>query len=348
MTIQIFDGHNDLVLRLMNKDITAQDVVQGISSGHIDLPRAQKGGLAGGFFAIFVPNREKMNLDFNQMKQDAYHLPLPTPLEQSYAKMRTDEGFAALGALADAGAITICRTINDLGKAIQGQNMGAIIHIEGAEAIDPEFEVLHEYYAKGLRSLGPVWSRPTKWGHGVPFAYPAEPDIGPGLTGAGKELIRECNALGIMIDLSHLNQKGFDDVAQNSDAPLVATHSNAWAISPHARNLTDDQLAIIRQSGGMVGVNYACAFLRPDGKMNDDFSLDIVVRHFDHLIAHLGEESVGFGSDFDGALVPKPLGDCAGLPKLVAALRRHGYDDALLKKISYENWLRVLKRTWKA
>ena len=131
-----------------------------------------------------------------------------------------------------------------------------------------------------------------------------------------------------------------------SDAPLVATHSNATAITPHARNLTDRQLDIIRDSDGMVGINFASAFLRPDGLMKADFGLDILLRHFDHLVERLGEDRVGLGSDFDGALVPKPIGDCAGLPALVAALRVHGADNSLLAKVTHGNWVRVLRSTW--
>ena len=149
-----------------------------------------------------------------------------------------------------------------------------------------------------------------------------------------------------MVDLSHLNAKGVDDVARISEAPLVATHSNAWAVTPHSRNLTDRQLDAIRDSDGMVGINFASAFLRPDGRMDDEFELDIVLRHFDHLVERLGESRIGLGSDFDGALVPKPIHDCAGLPKLLAALGSHGVDEALMAKVTHQNWLRVLRATW--
>jgi membrane dipeptidase len=136
-----------------------------------------------------------------------------------------------------------------------------VLHIEGAEAIDPNFEFLDVLYEAGLRSLGPVWSRPNAFGHGVPFRCPSSPDTGPGLTDLGKELIGACNRLGILIDLSHLNERGFWDVAAISNAPLVATHSNAHALSPHSRNLIDSQLAAIRETGGIVDVNFATSRL---------------------------------------------------------------------------------------
>ena len=140
------------------------------------------------------------------------------------------------------GRVRICRTVEDIRHCMEAGALAAVLHIEGAEAIDPEFETLDVLHQAGLRSLGPVWSRPNAFGHGVPFRCPSSPDIGPGLTDLGKELIRACNRLKILIDLSHLNERGFWDVAELSDAPLVATHSNAHALSPHSRNLTDQQL----------------------------------------------------------------------------------------------------------
>lgn len=342
----VFDGHNDLVLRLLKGDATAEGVANGLNDGHIDKPRAVKGGFAGGMFAIYVPSPRDAAAREDEMQKPSYDLPLPDPLDEDFAVGWTERGFDALDDLERVGAVRICRTVDEISATLGAAEMAAVVHIEGAEAIDRDFARLHAYHARGLRSLGPVWSRETIWGHGVPFRFPSDPDIGPGLTDAGKALVRECNRLRILIDLSHLNAKGFDDVARISDAPLVATHSNAWAVTPHSRNLTDRQLDAIRDSDGMVGINFASAFLRPDGQMNDDFGLDIVLRHFDHLVERLGEDRVGIGSDFDGALVPKPITDCAGLPNLVAALRTHGADDALLKKVTHGNWLRVLRLTW--
>ncbi len=342
----VFDGHNDLVLRLLRGDVTAQGVAEGLDSGHIDKPRAVKGGFGGGFFAIFVPSPGNKAVRYEEMVKPEYDIPLPDPVPEDEALDWTTRGFDALDDLAAAGAVTLCRTADDIAAALPKPEMAAVAHIEGAEAVDRDFARLHEWHARGLRSLGPVWSRPTVWGHGVPFRFPSSPDTGPGLTDVGKALVRECNALKIMIDLSHLNEKGMDDVAAITDAPLVATHSNAHAITPHARNLTDRQLHMIRESDGMVGINFASAFLRPDGRMESDFGLDIVLRHFDHLVETLGEDRVGLGSDFDGALVPDPIRDIAGLPNLVAALKDHGVDDDLMARVTHRNWLRVLRKTW--
>jgi membrane dipeptidase len=135
-------------------------------------------------------------------------------------------------------------------------------------------------------------------------------------------------------------------VASLSEAPLVASHSNAHALSPHTRNLTDRQLAAIRDTGGLVGINFAASFLRADGRMLADTSLDELVRHADHLIDRLGVDGVGLGSDFDGAIIPEAIGDAAGLPKIVAGFRAAGYDDDTLEKLCFGNWLRVLELSW--
>ena len=152
--------------------------------------------------------------------------------------------------------------------------------------------------------------------------------------------------MGVMIDLSHLTAAGFRDVAAISTKPLVATHSNAHSVSPHARNLTDWQLAAIRESRGVVGLNYACGFLRPDGLMRTDTEIEVMVRHVDALVAALGEDGVALGSDFDGATIPTPIKDVTGVPKLLQALLDKGYGEALVRKIALENWIGVLRRTW--
>jgi len=137
-----------------------------------------------------------------------------------------------------------------------------------------------------------------------------------------------------------------EDVARITDAPLVATHSNAHTVTPSTRNLTDAQLGMIRDSGGIVGLNFATVFLRPDGKLDPATGWDPVLRHLDHLIGQMGEDQVGLGSDFDGATVPDVIGDAAGLPGLLEAMRAHGYDAALVEKVAWRNWLAALRRVW--
>lgn len=345
----VFDGHNDVLLRLMRGKIQPEQAfLEGDNIGHLDWPRMKQGGFVGGFFAVYVPS-ESANIDVDElMAQAQYDVPLPSQLALPTSQQVTAHMAALLIRIerASKGEVKICRTAADIRHCIDTGKLAAILHIEGAEGIDPDLYMLDVLYESGLRSIGPVWSRPNIFGHGVPFRYPSTPDTGPGLTDRGIELVRACNRLKIMIDLSHLNEKGFWDVARLSDAPLVATHSNAWEVCKHSRNLTDKQLGAIRDSRGMVGVNFATSFIRPDGMRNDDTPLEEMIRHMDHLIEHVGVDGVGLGSDFDGATIPAEIGDVRGLPRLVDAMRRHGYDEATLRKLCYENWVNVLERTW--
>lgn len=343
----VFDGHNDVLLRLATSGGRASlaGFVTG-QSGHIDLPRAIKAGFGGGFFAMFVPSPFDADTLFAQMDRPEYDLPLPEPIPHAEALPVVMQQAALLLQLDRDGAMRLCRTTSDIRAAFAEGRIAAVLHLEGAEAIDPEFHALDVLHAAGLRSLGPVWSRPTIFGEGVPFRFPSTGAIGGGLTGAGRALVRRCNDLRILVDLSHLNEAGFWDVAEISDAPLVATHSNAHTLCPHARNLTDAQLDAIAASDGMVGLNFATAFLRDDGRMRPDVSLDTMLRHLDHLIGRLGETRVGLGSDFDGAQLPDAIGDVTGLGALRGAMRSHGYSETLIAGICHENWLRVLDRTW--
>jgi membrane dipeptidase len=347
--IPVFDGHNDVLLRLVRRrgGNPEQAFLAGENVGHLDWPRMRAGGFAGGFFAIFVPSGDDPGVD-EMMAKPHYDVPLPAELELSPAQQVTLQMASLLLRIERASneEVMVCRTAEEIRRCLKTGMLAAVMHIEGAEAIDPEFRMLDVLYGAGLRSIGPVWSRSNIFGHGVPFRYPSSPDTGPGLTDHGRDLVRACNDLKIMLDLSHLNEKGFWDVVRLSSAPLVATHSNVHAICSHSRNLTDRQLAAIRDSRGMVGVNFATAFIRPDGRRDPNTTLEDLIRHLDYLIEHVGVDGVGLGSDFDGATIPTAIGDARGLPRLVAAMREHGYDDATLRKVCFENWVDVLARTW--
>ena len=353
--LPILDGHNDVLLSVFGLDReTPRGFFERGDRGHLDLPRAREGGFAGGFFAVFVPSdpsghRPELRPPAAAGSPAAGELnELPPAVAQPFALRMATALTATLFRLEweSDGELKVVKDAAELRACLTGGTIAAILHFEGAEAIDPQLNALEVFYRAGLRSLGLVWSRPNAFAEGVPFRFPSTPDIGPGLTPAGRELVRACNRLGIMVDLSHLNERGYWDVAETSSAPLVATHSNAHALTPASRNLLDSQLDAIRRSDGIVGVNFAVEFTREDGGHEANTPLDAIVRHFSYLRDRMGVEHVGFGSDFDGATVPAELGDAAGLPRLVDALRGAGFSDDDLRKIAHENWLRVLERTW--
>jgi membrane dipeptidase len=351
--IPFFDGHNDFLLRLRNAPDKREELWLGNSGqGHLDRARMKQAGFAGGLFAIYVPSPPKGGsgggLDYMaSMTQPSYEVPLP---DMMTAEAAQPIALAMAGHLhwmerAAPNDFAVCRSAKAVRATFGSGKIAAVMHMEGAEAIGGDLDALYLFYDMGLRSLGPVWSRPTVFGYGVPFKFPGTPDIGPGLTDKGKDLVRLCNQLGILIDLSHMNQAGFDDVARLSTAPLVATHSNVHALCASPRNLTDRQLETIRDSGGMVGLNFSNSFLRTDSIAAKDVGLDEMVRHIDYLIDKLGEDHVGLGSDFDGCTLPEPIKDVTGVPKLLDALAKHGYGALLLKKFASENWLACLERT---
>ena len=352
----IFDGHNDTILALTSDDPKKRrDFFTKSENGHIDFPRAKAGGLAGGFFAMYTPSPKPAEGAANQgmpgedpTKDGSYEIKMPPAPEYADALQFTVRMAAKLLRLEaeSKGEIKIVRTATELETCLLGGTFAILMHIEGAEAIGTDFDSLHVLYQMGLRSLGPVWSRVNAFGHGVPFKFPSDPDIGPGLTDAGKALVRECNQLGVLVDLSHMNEKGFWDIANITDVPLVATHCGAHVLCNTPRNLTDKQLDAVAESGGVVGVNFHIGFLREDGQSNAETPLTEIARHAAYMADRMGVEHVALGSDFDGAVMPQDLRDAAGLPKLLDALRAHGFDEDALKKIAYENWVNVLRQTW--
>ena len=340
--VPVFDGHNDILSRLMREGVEGaeQRFLQGQNNVHIDIPRAREGGLAGGLCAIYVPSPAG-GLDANG---DLPRVELHSAIDQTISQA------ALLGRIEaqSEGAFTICRTAADIRKAMEKGSFAAVFHIEGIEAAGPDLDIVHVLHAAGLRTLGPVWSRPNIFAHGVPFRFGHDPDIGPGLTDAGRDLIRLCNRLKIMVDLSHMNDAGFRDIAKISDAPLVASHSNAFAVCPHSRNATDWQLSAIRETGGLIGLNFGVKFLHPEGKADPNMDISVMVRHIDYLVEHVGIDHVALGSDFDGTLISQKIGDATGLPRLLTALRDAGYDEESLVKIAHGNWIALLERTWGA
>ncbi|WP_137134501.1 dipeptidase [Rhizobium sp. FKY42] len=344
----VFDGHNDVLLRLWRNMRNGADPVrefmQGTREGHIDGPRAKAGGLAGGLCAIYIPSGDLILQEPDG--QGHYVTPLAAPLARQPSLDIAMEKFAVALQLDRADAWRICRTVPEIRAAMDQGIFACVMHMEGCEAIGADLAALDVFHAAGLRSLGPVWSRHNIFGHGVPFAYPMSPDTAPGLTDAGFALVKECDRLGIVIDLAHITEKGFWDVEKTSEKPLVASHSNVHALTEVARNLIDKQLDAIRERKGLVGLNYAVTMLRPDARDDADTSLDLMVRHIDYMVERMGIECVALGSDFDGATVPQEINDAAGNQKLVAALRNAGYGQEDLIKLCRENWFRIFAETW--
>lgn len=315
----IFDGHNDTISRL-----TPERFIAGDGESHLDLPRAGEAGFAGGLFATFVHTESGDPL--SQARALAEVMPMVDRLRA--IEQRAGDRFA------------LCTDVAGIEQAMNDGRCAAVWHCEGAEIVDPNLDNLDELYRAGLRSLGLVWNRTNAFGMGV---GPADTD--EGLTSQGRALVRRCNELGILVDVSHLNQPGFGDVARTTERPLVATHANARRLCDHPRNLSDDQLTAIRRTNGLVGVNFHVAFLKVGGTTHS-VGLDAIVDHAAYIADRIGLEHVALGSDFDGADVPADLADVTGLPALLDLFKRRGFDEDAMARITWSNWQRVLHATW--
>ena len=305
------------------------------------------GGMRGGIFAVFTPSTDA-NEDPVPRDDGVIELALAPRVGQGDAAAFSTDTAGRLFKLERVGAVRIARSIADVDAARGGDGPPVVVlHFEGAEAIDTGLESLETWYAAGLRSLGPVWSRTNAFAHGVPFVFPSSPDTGPGLTVAGRQLVRRCGELGVLVDLSHMNEAGFWDVAGLDVGPLVVSHAGAHALSPCSRNLTDAQIDAVGSSGGLVGIVFACAFLRADfGEDPKTTPIELIADHARYVADRIGTEHVAFGSDFDGTTIPAELGDVAGYPKLLEVLGRRGFTDPEIRAVAWDNWRRALDAWW--
>jgi len=336
--IPVIDGHNDTLLAAQLEDRDGGAFLEEAGGGHLDLARATEAGLAAGLFAAFVPDEPD---DIDDLSDH------PPEIDGARARAKTFDMLADLHRwAATSDGFRLVEDAADLDACIDGDAMGAVPHIEGAEAIRPDCSNLDLLYAAGVRSVGLTWSRSNAFGHGVPFTHDTSPDTGPGLTEAGEALVRACERRGIIVDLAHLNEAGFWDVAELTERPLVVSHAGAHELSPAARNLTDEQLDAVADSDGVVGCTFALAHLREDGAREEDAPLGALLDHIEYLADRMGVEHVALGSDFDGATIPDDVGDVTGLQRVLEGLADRGFDRAEQERIAHGNWRRVLAAWW--
>jgi membrane dipeptidase len=330
----VFDGHNDVLGRMQAAGEPPERFVTGLPDGQLDLSRARVGGLAGGLFAINAPSE----IDGDQ----------GGPLDHGEAAAFTAGALGRAHALAEGagGAVRVVVDADELDRCRDDGALAMVLHLEGAEAIDTDLAALDAWYVAGVRSLGLVWSRPSAFGHGVPFRFPSSSDTGPGLTDPDRALVRRCAQLGVAVDVSHLNAAGFADVARLRAGPIVASHCGCHALCAASRNLTDDQLREVARSHGIVGIVFTPPFIRADGREDPDTPVEAIVAHVRHAVDVAGIDHVGLGSDFDGAPMLTDLPDAAALPRLIDALRDAGFTGPEVDQIAWGNWRRVLALAW--
>lgn len=326
----VVDGHVDTLLSIASGERT---LAERSTKGHVDLPRLAEGGVDVQFFACYIEPQHKPDRGLRRAMQliDVFHRELAANQDRMVPVLKAADFEAAKGA----------------GK------VGAVLAIEGGEAVGDDLAALRNLHRLGLRSLGLVWNQRNLIADGV-----GEVRTHGGLTNFGVEVVKECNRLGILVDVSHLSDEGFWDVLGVSTKPIVATHSNSRAVCEHRRNLTDDQVRALAKNGGVMGMNFAPSFLGNldtpgfEAKSEQAYrrmvkgktSVDSVVRHIDHLMELVGPDHVGLGSDFDGSgATPDGLEDVSRLPALSEALLARGYDEEVIEKILGRNFLRVFR-----
>jgi membrane dipeptidase len=311
----VFDGHCDTLLRMAEGKLKLS---ARSTEGHSDLPRLRDGGVTAQVFAIFV--------------EDKY-----LPAGAAVQTLRVlDTLYDALQDNADA--LLLATTVEDIESAKADGKVAAIVGFEGAESLEGDLALLRMFHRLGLRLLTVAWSRRNQAADGA-----WEARTGGGLTNFGLKLVEECNRLGIVLDISHLAPAGVKDVLQLSSAPVIASHSNARALCPSPRNLTDEQLQALADKGGVVGVTFVPAFL---SEKSEEASLERLLDHVDHIARVAGIDHVGLGSDFDGFRPPEPKGleDVTCMPAITAGLVQRGYAEEDVRKILGGNLLRVFRQ----
>jgi len=312
----VFDGHCDTILAMARGEL---DFRQGGTGGQIDLPRLQEGGVTCQIFAFGVidPGKTPTNAAGKMLRL----------LDVFYRELEAGPG------------LRLATSAQDILTAKANGEVAAFLSIEGGEAIQGQLELLRMYYQLGIRAMGLTWNHPNEIANGVDEEFSSQ-----GLTPFGYEVVSEMNRLGMVIDVSHLNQASFWNVVEATSAPFIASHSNAYALCPHRRNLTDEQLLAMAKLGGVAGVVFVPPFLDPKGKA----SLDILIDHIDHIAGLCGVDHIGIGSDFDGFTAEPDSGevipDVSAFPRLTERMLARGYKEDQVKQILGQNFLRVVER----
>ena len=232
------------------------------------------------------------------------------------------------------------KTYEDIEENIKNNVMSAMLTLEEGAVVNYDLAHLRNYYRLGVRMITLTWNYVNGIGH-PNFDMNDERH---GLTEFGIQYIKECERLGIIIDVSHLSDKGFYDVLENTSTPFVASHSNARGVTPHARNMSDDMILKLASRGGVMGINFASGFLNE----KDEYSyVEDMVKHIKYIKNLAGIDVIGLGSDFDGIKQNLELKDASYMPQLYDALKKEGFLEEEIEKIFYKNVLNLYKKVLK-
>ncbi len=290
--------------------------------GHINLAKLRAGGCLAQCFALFIPTCDAA-LEYLGQEREPWDL--YQQLLSCYRSLLSDASDVIRPAL----------TAAQIEENRRAGFLSSVLTIEDAVELDGKAERLDRVYADGVRMIALTWNYENCIG--FPNSVDPAEHRGRGLKPFGFEAVERMNELGMIVDVSHLSEAGFYDVARHSKKPFAASHSCCRALQDHPRNLTDDQLRTLAEAGGVVGINFYDEFL---GGREGHTTVDDIIRHMLHVRDQAGIDSLAFGSDFDGIGSTLEFGDYSGLPMIISALERHFSDDEI-DKISHGNFLRV-------
>lgn len=358
----VIDTHNDFISTGIEKGKSFDQDLRGIT--HSDLNRMKEGGVDIQVFSIFC--------DENYGHGRAY----------AFANREIDTLYATVSRNPDK--MMIVRNPEDLKTAVRQGKLGAMIGVEGGHMIEDKIEYLEKLYERGARYLTLTWNNSTSWASSAADER-ANKDLGHpyGLNSFGEEVVKKMNALGMMVDVSHVGEKTFYDALRITTKPVIASHSCAHALCPVPRNLTDDQIRMIGKNNGVIQLNFYSgfidssfreknnAFIRKHKAEKDsllkinpsDFyanlylhekykaeidnvrpPLTMLIDHLDHIVKLIGIDHVGLGSDFDGInSSPRELNEVSDMPLITEELLKRGYSKKDIRKILGENFMRVFK-----
>jgi len=346
------DSHIDTVQRIL---VMGEDLGKRWDVGHVDIPRLREGGTHAPFFALWVPvyfpgaEAVRRTLDL----RDAMQSLLDTHKDQ----------------------MELATTAADIRRIVKAGKISVFLTVEGGHTIDDDLRVLRMYYQLGVRSMTLTHSRNNNWADAA-----TDKPVHNGLTDFGKEVVREMNRLGMLVDVSHVADKTFYDTLSVTSKPVIVSHSSMRALSPVPRNVTDEMLQALAKNGGVIGISFGEGFVNPkdaealesaiktettapvlSGRALDDYAAEDVrslfgtrvkvaatvadvADHIDHAVRVAGIDHVGIGSDFDGVSgPPNGLDDVSKIPALIEVLLERGYTERDVKKILGENYLRVIR-----
>lgn len=357
-TCLVFDGHNDLpwqMRKTAGSSFDQTDIAVAQPDLHTDIPRLKQGGLGAQFWSAYAPAETRV-------QQRAAHY----VLEQIDLIHRMVKRYPETFEMAE--------TADDIERIRKSGRIASMIGVEGGHAIENSLALLRLYYSLGVRYMTLTHSDSLDWADAA-----TDDPRSDGLSPFGEEVVKTMNELGMLVDISHVSVATMQDALRVSQAPIIASHSSAFAIAPHPRNVPDDILRQIADNGGVVMVNYYSGFVVPESarkmvrmfdvrrelrrKFSDDAEYEAAVEqwrsenpiepgtihdvldHIDHIVKIAGVDHVGIGSDYDGvSMLPSQLEDVSTYPRITQGLIDRGYSDDDIRKIMGGNVLRALRQ----